>query len=486
MNASDWRTQRFRAGVLAEPQSDDGRLVLWLPLERVRGVRYWERIGTPAQPVITRARGVCATEAVAMRARRRAGLLGMVARLFRPVSPEMSWLMPNGTVVERTGERRADLALAWSESAEGSLDEARIRQRWPQCAAVRPIADNLFLVEGVDPRSAEPERSSAPAEGSPLTRAEKALAEARDLKDRHAEIVALLDLGILTGQEGDPKRAVALLDEALALAKRLNDPRLIGDVTSQLGLAALHAGEPWRALELLEEARGIADEGGDEVSEKMVLEWLATAYGAIGNSNAALSCLERALAIARRLGDQSHEASLLWMVALQFAVNQQRDHAAAAAQRSIDLLVALRKPQAAVYSEHLQRYLASTQVVAPGVLLGGSIDTTSSLAAANAVPAAEAPGLFQMALNAARAMTRFAGSGFKTTPAELLNERLRQCASCDYFSGLRCRACGCFLDAKARMLHESCPIGRWPATAPSTAPPQAPANAAPGENADGR
>jgi hypothetical protein len=30
-------------------------------------------------------------------------------------------------------------------------------------------------------------------------------------------------------------------------------------------------------------------------------------------------------------------------------------------------------------------------------------------------------------------------------------------------TGLRCRICGCFTAAKARLDHERCPAGKWPA-----------------------
>ena len=40
-------------------------------------------------------------------------------------------------------------------------------------------------------------------------------------------------------------------------------------------------------------------------------------------------------------------------------------------------------------------------------------------------------------------------------------ERLKICETCVYFTGRRCRLCGCFMKAKARIPTEVCPIGRW-------------------------
>ena len=68
-----------------------------------------------------------------------------------------------------------------------------------------------------------------------------------------------------------------------------------------------------------------------------------------------------------------------------------------------------------------------------------------------------------MAMSATKAMASFVGSGFKTTPAEIQRKRLETCAACEHHTGLRCKICGCFTNVKSRMLHEDCPIGKWPA-----------------------
>ena len=67
-----------------------------------------------------------------------------------------------------------------------------------------------------------------------------------------------------------------------------------------------------------------------------------------------------------------------------------------------------------------------------------------------------------MALTAAKAMATFVGSGFKTASPASYQARLAVCAACEHHTGVRCRLCGCITTAKARMLHERCPIGRWP------------------------
>jgi hypothetical protein len=67
-----------------------------------------------------------------------------------------------------------------------------------------------------------------------------------------------------------------------------------------------------------------------------------------------------------------------------------------------------------------------------------------------------------MAMSATKAMAGFVGSGFKTTSPEVQQKRLQTCAVCEHHTGLRCKICGCFTNVKSRMLHEDCPIGKWP------------------------
>jgi hypothetical protein len=67
-----------------------------------------------------------------------------------------------------------------------------------------------------------------------------------------------------------------------------------------------------------------------------------------------------------------------------------------------------------------------------------------------------------MALSASAAMAKFAGSGFKRAPDETAEARLLTCQVCAHFTGLRCRVCGGFTGVKSKLLHEQCPIGKWP------------------------
>jgi hypothetical protein len=71
--------------------------------------------------------------------------------------------------------------------------------------------------------------------------------------------------------------------------------------------------------------------------------------------------------------------------------------------------------------------------------------------------------LLRMALSASGAMAKFLGSGLKTASSETVHQRLQMCSSCEQHTGLRCRVCGCFTKVKTRLLHEQCPMDKWPA-----------------------
>ena len=73
------------------------------------------------------------------------------------------------------------------------------------------------------------------------------------------------------------------------------------------------------------------------------------------------------------------------------------------------------------------------------------------------------------AIRAMQATGRFARSGFKATPADILAAREATCRACAEWDAAalnatgRCRKCGCSTWAKLRMATEACPIGKWKA-----------------------
>jgi len=76
------------------------------------------------------------------------------------------------------------------------------------------------------------------------------------------------------------------------------------------------------------------------------------------------------------------------------------------------------------------------------------------------------PSTITMAGNFAKAVASHVVSGAKNAPVELLQARLEQCSICPQRVDNRCSICGCYIEAKAAMLNQPCPIGSWPMEAP--------------------
>jgi hypothetical protein len=80
---------------------------------------------------------------------------------------------------------------------------------------------------------------------------------------------------------------------------------------------------------------------------------------------------------------------------------------------------------------------------------------------------ADLPPITQQIGTLATSTARYMASGFLKVPLEVLQTRRQICQTCDRWDSdqNRCRACGCYLEAKflnkLRMASESCPIGRW-------------------------
>ena len=483
-HAPDWQGYPFSEGILPEPTSEGGRLVLWLPAERDQKFQYWERIANVARAPITIEDGLCATPATSIRARQRTrGIVGTLFNRLVPSHGDRDLRLPNNVSAEKCGERQAELFLVWPEDKTRSVEEAQLQSRWPEAKRLQRLGENLFLVSGGGSpvNRAEPKHESpqAPAMESPTKHAEVLLAAARQTGDRKKEATALTDLGAIAVSEGRPQQAIAFLENALAFARELGDSHLEGDVIGNLGMAFLMVRQATRARDLFERSLSQARAANDRFAEKVALERLGLAAWSFGDFRGALGLFDQALSLTRQLGDRHQEASLLWQLGIQHAELGERESAIARAEEAVALFRMMGKPQAASHGAYLQKYrmglfdessaalgVAEAGDRSPHSYLGGSLVASVMAGQNSAQPAPNrgpgGPGLLRMALSATKAMAGFVGSGFKTTPAELQRKRLQVCAACEHHTGLRCKICGCFTTAKSMMLHESCPIGKWP------------------------
>jgi tetratricopeptide (TPR) repeat protein len=455
----DGRPFTVADGILAEPSSD-GRLILWTRGDSGPDFQDWQRLGTAPHATVATEHGVCsvAITSIALR-ERRGGTLGKFLRRLTGSNAERSWTLPGGGSAEQVGPRKADRRIVWSEDESAPLDKTYLRSLWPKSADVRPLGPNLFLVTGIEPEKVLPENLPPPnasSPESPRTLAERALSSARSSGDLRRISTALSDLGLAILYEGDARRASEVLTEALDLSRQVGDPAAEADALSNLAHAANSLGEPVRAVELLRLALTPARAAGDRHAEKLALDRLSAALFALGDRDGSLSHLEQAHKIAAAVGDRRHEADILWRAAIELAEAGRRDRAIGCAESAIRLFDQLGNPTASWYAHHLAQYRSGSGVP----LVSGPIHVgAQSLAAAPL--SSPNPGLLRMALTATKAMAAFVGSGFQTIPRETYRDRLTVCSSCPHHTGLRCRICGCITSAKAHLLHERCPEGRW-------------------------
>jgi tetratricopeptide (TPR) repeat protein len=472
----DWRTLHLDDRIFSEPTADGHSLALWFPGKRDEAFQHWERVSTVPHTEFTVEPGITAVAAASVQAKQPIrGFFGKFLQRFQKPTEGRAWLLPTGDTAEQCGERRSDLILLWVEDKPKQLDEPWIKARWPECERSQKIGENLYLVFGIVPPTVSSTLEQAQA--SPRQTAERLLADARATGDRRREVSALTDLGITYLHEGSAQLALRSLDEALRNIRLLDERSEEGEIMGNLGLAVLRTGQPKPAMALLEQALTHARAANDQFAMKVSLERLGFAYAILRNPSRSLASFEEALSLARALADIRHEAELLWYLAIQHAEIGRREQAIASAQAAVEVMEKARNPQAAWYAQHLRRFRAGDSGIGLSTNEEAGPDSspiaflTSSLTASLwATPPAgmqgpappAGPGLLRMAVSAAKSMAKFLGSGLKTVPAATLQRRLRTCAACHHHTGLRCRLCGCFTNAKARIAHEQCPIAKWP------------------------
>ena len=136
MKVIDWREMTLDGGILRERESDEGRLIVWLPSENGGDSRSWERVGNVARGDITADGGLCSTPATRIQARRSTqGIFGKLLGRFGEGKAKRSFVLPSGESVEQCGERAVDCLLVWPEDPAEDLDEERVQIAVARCPA---------------------------------------------------------------------------------------------------------------------------------------------------------------------------------------------------------------------------------------------------------------------------------------------------------------------------------------------------------------
>jgi len=73
----------------------------------------------------------------------------------------------------------------------------------------------------------------------------------------------------------------------------------------------------------------------------------------------------------------------------------------------------------------------------------------------------ELPGVVQIAGTFAKAIANHVMNGAENVSQGALMSRLKICTLCKQLTDRRCAACGCYVDLKAPMASEDCPLGNW-------------------------
>jgi len=151
-------------------------------------------------------------------------------------------------------------------------------------------------------------RQSEPREGVQVCeRAARALADAGSAE---TAFEAWMHASELASQLGEPQRADAALNAAVALLPRVADPLAAQRVARRRGLNAYREGQPVRALghflEALASARAADDAGARAISEND----LGVTYRHLGNYEAALASFEASLELRERAGESNLGALL--------------------------------------------------------------------------------------------------------------------------------------------------------------------------------
>jgi predicted ATPase/DNA-binding XRE family transcriptional regulator len=143
-----------------------------------------------------------------------------------------------------------------------------------------------------------------------IARHEAALAIFQELGDLSATADILWRIARAIGRRGDPAEATRLLEEAAALLRKLDDRPLLADVLVDLSMYVARR-EPRRAVVLCEEALAIERSVGDTLGAAFCLINLGKMASILGDLDLARARIEEGEASARRLDAPFHRAVAL-------------------------------------------------------------------------------------------------------------------------------------------------------------------------------
>jgi CHAT domain-containing protein/Flp pilus assembly protein TadD len=146
------------------------------------------------------------------------------------------------------------------------------------------------------------------AEAKKYLQASLELLEKIDSPDRCA---ALEMLGHLSHELGDPKEAMRLFSESLALASRINNLQEIGKALNGIAISHSILGEKQQAVESYRRAQAIFEKMGNRRHAAVALNGLGYIYYTVAQYEPALNYYSRALKFFRSVNDREGESIAL-------------------------------------------------------------------------------------------------------------------------------------------------------------------------------
>lgn len=148
----------------------------------------------------------------------------------------------------------------------------------------------------------------------------QSLATFRTLKDRHNEIITLMNLGMLLLQSDTPMEAIPLLEAAMDLVDAFNDDPLESIALRKVSAVYQACDDLYEAKRFLGYALDAAQKQHDLYEQKNVLIDLGRVCLELGQTNKARTYFQQAQNLDHACGDNSIEGELYCLLAIVYAV----------------------------------------------------------------------------------------------------------------------------------------------------------------------
>ncbi|MEM9213217.1 MAG: CHAT domain-containing tetratricopeptide repeat protein [Cyanobacteria bacterium P01_F01_bin.150] len=233
--------------------------------------------------------------------------------IVRLVSPHLLAILMLGIQVG-TSIGLVDTAHAITNSQEPSL--------------VTSPPPGALLQEGLDAyRNSNPRRA--------IALWQQALPLFQSQNDRHNTAFTLANLGIAHGDVGNYLQAINANQQALAVLKQVGTQQQVGQLLGNLGNVYEAIGDYDQAVLTYQESLSIARAEGDRVGEGVVLGNLGAVYSTQGNYDQALTAHQQSWTLAKGLGDREGEGHRLLNLGATYHAQGDIDRAAAYYERSL-------------------------------------------------------------------------------------------------------------------------------------------------------